>query len=102
MTTLFQNRRMPFFQFGEIMFLDKIPTDDWVPFICSRFKSQGKEISETLARKICETVDRNSSYVQQLAWNVLAETEKTATEEKLPNVAFLRTRIEFIEAFFYG
>ena len=81
MTTLFQNRRMPFFQFGEIMFLDKIPTDDWVPFICSRFKSQGKEISETLARKICETVDRNSSYVQQLAWNVLAETEKTATEE---------------------
>jgi tRNA (guanine-N7-)-methyltransferase len=25
---------------------------------------------------------------------------KTATEEKLPNVAFLRTRIEFIEAFF--
>jgi len=81
MTNLFQNRKMPFYQFGEMLYLDKIPTADWVPFICSRFKSQGKQISDDLARRICETVDGNSSYVQQLAWNVLAETEKNATEE---------------------
>ena len=81
MTRLFQNRRMPFYQFGEMMFLDKIPTADWVPFICSRFKSQGKQISKEIARRICETVESNSSYVQQLAWNVLAETEKITTEQ---------------------
>lgn len=81
MTKLFQNRRMPFFQFGEMMYLDKIPTADWIPFICSRFESQGKQISEELAKKICETVEGNSSYVQQLAWNVMAETEKVTTEE---------------------
>lgn len=81
MTKLFQNRRMPFFQFGEMMYLEKIPTEEWVPFICSRFESQGKLISEELAKRICETVDGNSSYVQQLAWNVLAETEKTTTED---------------------
>ena len=81
MTKLFQNRRMPFFQFGEMMYLEKIPTEEWVPFICSRFESQGKLISEELAKRICETVDGNSSYVQQLAWNVLAETEKTSTED---------------------
>ena len=81
MTKLFQNRRMPFYQFGEMMFLDKIPTADWVPFICSRFGRQGKQISEELAKRICETVEGNSSYVQQLAWNVLAETEQTTTEE---------------------
>ena len=81
MTKLFQNRRMPFFQFGEMMYLDKIPTADWVPFICSRFESQGKQISEELAKKICETVECSSSYVQQLAWNVLAETDKVTTEE---------------------
>ena len=50
-------------------------------FICSRFERQGKHISEELAKRICETVDGNSSYVQQLAWNVLAETEQTTTEE---------------------
>jgi hypothetical protein len=85
MTKLFQNKRMPFYQFGEMMYLDKIPTADWVPFICSRFASQGKEISEQLAQKICETVENNSSYVQQLAWNVYAETDRIATEQDFNN-----------------
>ena len=82
MTNLFQNRRMPFYQFGEMMFLDKIPTVDWVPFICSRFKSQGKQISEEYAMKICELVEGNSSYVQHLAWNVLAETDHMVSEQE--------------------
>ena len=81
MTKLFLNRKMPFYQFGEMMYLDKIPTADWVPFICSRFEIQNKQISGELAQRICETVEGNSSYVQQLAWNVLAETEKVATEQ---------------------
>ena len=81
MNKLFQNRRMPFYLFGEMMYLDKIPTEDWVPFICSRFESQDKKISAELARLICETVESNSSYVQQLAWNVMAETGKVTTEE---------------------
>lgn len=81
MTKLFQNRKMPFYQFGEMMFLEKISTDDWVAFIRNRFESHGKKISEELARRICETVENYSSYVQQLAWNVFAETEKEATPE---------------------
>ncbi len=81
MNKLFQNRKMPFYQFGEMMYLDKISTEDWVPFICSRFESQGKQISAEFARLICETVENNSSYVQQLAWNVMAETEKVTTKE---------------------
>lgn len=85
MTKLFQNRRMPFYQFGEMMYLDKIPTADWVSFICRRFESQGKHISEELAQRICETVENNSSYVQQLAWNVLAETDKETTEQDFKN-----------------
>ena len=85
MTKLFQNRKMPFYQFGEMMYLDKIPTDNWVKFICTRFKKQGKIISEELAQRICEKVDNHSSYVQQLAWNVLAETEKETTEQDFEN-----------------
>lgn len=85
MTKLFQSRKMPFYQFGEMMYLDKIPTADWVSFIQSRFESQSKKISEELARRICETVDNHSSYVQQLAWNVLAETEIETTEQDFNN-----------------
>ena len=85
MTKLFQNRRMPFYQFGETMFLDKIPTTNWIAYICSRFEKQGKHISEEMAQSICETVENNSSYVQQFAWNVFAETEHEATAEAFAN-----------------
>ncbi len=85
MVKLFQNRKMPFYQFGEMFYLEKIPTEDWIPFICSRFESQGKVISEELARKICDKVENVSSYVQQLAWNVLAETDHEATEQDFTN-----------------
>jgi primosomal protein N'' len=81
MTKLFQNRKMPFYQFGEMIYLGKIPTEEWVNFICSRFESQGKHISKDLAQKICNTVENHSSYVQQLAWNVLAETDHETTEQ---------------------
>ena len=32
-------------------------------------------------KRICTTVDNHSSYVQQLAWNILVNTEKEVTEE---------------------
>ena len=85
MINLFQNRKMPFYQFGEMMYLDIIPTQEWIPFICRRFESQGKTISEDLAQRICETVENVSSYVQQLAWNVFAETKVDVTEQDFIN-----------------
>lgn len=83
MANLFQNKRMPFYQFGEMIFLDKISTEDWIKYISDRFESAGKYISPDLALRICEAVGNYSSYVQQLAWNVFAETEKVVSEEIL-------------------
>lgn len=81
MENIFQSRRMPFYQFGEMLHLKCIPTEYWVPFICSRFEKYGKKISEKYAARICHTVKNYSSYVQQLAWNVMAETEIEVNEE---------------------
>lgn len=83
MANLFQNKHMPFYQFGEMIFLDKIPTEDWIKYITKQFDSRGKHISPELALKICEAVDNYSSYVQQLSWNVFADTEKEVTEKTL-------------------
>lgn len=83
MANLFQNKRMPFYQFGEMIFLDKISTEDWVKYISSQFESAGKYIAPDLASMICEAVGNYSSYVQQLAWNVFAETEKVVSEQTL-------------------
>lgn len=81
MENIFQSRRMPFYQFGEMIHLKCIPTEYWVPFICFRFEKYGKKISEAYAGRICQVVKNYSSYVQQMAWNVMAETEKEVNEE---------------------
>ena len=81
MENIFNDKNKPFYKFGDMMFLKKIPTEKWVPFIIERFASVGKQISEPLAAKICSTVDNYSAYVQQLAWNVLAVSTDTVTEE---------------------
>lgn len=80
MNELFEKRSLPFYKFGDAIYLHKISTPDWVEYICSRFAATGKHISEELAEKICLSVDRHSSYVQQLAWLVWIHTKETATE----------------------
>lgn len=85
MENLFQSRRMPFYQFGDTIHLGTISTEDWVPFIKSRFEKQGKTISDTLAAAICDKVQNYSSYVQQLSWNVLIDSEKEVSEKNIQN-----------------
>lgn len=80
MMNIFQNKRMPFYQFGDTTYLKRIPTQDWVDFIIHRFDLQGKKISNDYATKICEKVDGYSSYVQQLASLVLMETVEEVDE----------------------
>lgn len=81
MSNLFYSRRMPFYQFGDMFFLRKIPSEKWIPFIIRRFEVAGKQISAELAEKICTAVDNYSAYVQQLAWNVLTLTEAEVNEQ---------------------
>lgn len=83
LTNLFQSKRMPFYQFGDIMFLQPIPTEDWIPFIRQKFEEKKMSISDALIEKICSTVQNQSSYVQQLAWNVMLNTAKKADETTL-------------------
>ena len=83
LTNLFQSKRMPFYQFGDIMFLQPIPTEDWIPFIRQKFEEKKMSISDDLIEKICSTVQNQSSYVQQLAWNVMLNTTKKADEATL-------------------
>ena len=81
LTNLFQNRRMPFYHFGDTIYLKPISTDDWIPFICGKFAEKGKNISEEFVKQICTTVNNHSSYIQQLAWNVMVNTEQEVTDE---------------------
>lgn len=83
MNELFEKRSLPFYKFGDAVYLSKIGTQYWVSYICGRFEATGKHISAELAEKICLRVDNHSSYVQQLAWLVWIHTDKEATEQDL-------------------
>lgn len=79
MNELFEKKSLPFYKFGDAIYLQKIGTSDWIDYICGRFAATGKQISKELAEKICAIVDNHSSYVQQLAWLVWIHTDKIAT-----------------------
>lgn len=81
MIDIFQNKSMPFYKFGDIMFLEKITTPHWVRFICKQFESTKKKISPALAKKIVETVKNQSYYVQQLSHLVWVRTTKSVSKE---------------------
>ena len=83
MNELFEKKNLPFYKFGDAIYLTKIKTKYWIEYICKRFENTGKHISPELAKEICRLVDNHSSYVQQLAWLLWIRTTDIATEEQL-------------------
>ena len=81
MMEVFASPSMPFYKFGDLMFLQKIPTEKWHPFIVKRFKATGKKITKKPAVKIARLVENHPYYVQQLAQLTWLRTEKEATDE---------------------
>lgn len=83
MENIFNDKGMPFYKFGDMMFLKKIPTEEWVSFICAKFQETGKSISAEQAARICDTTENLSSYVQHLAWVVWYKSDKTVTDKDI-------------------
>ena len=78
---MFGQRSYPFYKFGDVLFLERIPIEYWQEYIQQRFEQTGKHISATFVEDIYSHVDGNSSYVQQLSWLVWMRTENEVTEE---------------------
>ena len=81
MTKLFLKKSYPFYKFGEVLNLEPIPLNTWLPYIQGRFNAFGKRISDAFVERICSTVEFQSSYVQQLAYSVFLLSENEVTEE---------------------
>jgi len=81
MTELFEHKAMPFYKFGDVLFLEKIPEVYWVPFIVAGFKNTGKLISEELAARIARSMENHPYFVQQLAHTAWANSGKLCTQE---------------------
>lgn len=72
---------MPFYKFGDILFLEKIPKEDWIEFIGRKFSETGKEISRELCGMITDLMKNHPYYTQQLSQQVWFRTATVASAE---------------------
>lgn len=83
MLDIFNNSSNPFYRFGQVLFLQKIKKEEWIPFIVNSFRKTGKNISEEQAEELCEIVKCHSWYLQQLCYFVWSGTSDTVTNETI-------------------
>jgi len=83
MMELFEKQSMPFYKFGDVMYLPKIKRSDWIKFIETQFASTNKNISTELANSIAEKAQDHSYYVQQLSHLVWLHTDRRVAAENI-------------------
>ncbi|MBA3899234.1 MAG: ATP-binding protein [Bacteroidetes bacterium] len=79
MMDVFASPSMPFYKFGDLIFLEKISSENWVSFILRRFTENKKTITEETAALIAEKCENHPFYVQQLAQLSWLRTSKKCT-----------------------
>ena len=81
MLNIFNNSNSPFYRFGQVIFMNKIAKEHWMPFIVSAFENTGKSISTDFVERICDIVACHSWYLQQLCYFIWSYTATEVTEE---------------------
>lgn len=81
LTNIFSNYEMPFYKFGDILFLQKISKEDWIKFIAAQFAKTGKSISDELCGAIADSMQNHPYYTQQLSQQIWLRTEHTCDKQ---------------------
>lgn len=97
MAEIFNRKNRAFYRFGDVIMLDKIVTEHWIPFIVEKFSGTGKLISSDLAEKIAVSMKNHPYYVQQLShyvWEYThTETTETTYQEALQRMLEVNTAL---------
>lgn len=80
---IFNSGSMPFYKFGDVMFLEKISKEHLTAFVISRFSDTNKIIELEAANDLVIAMQCHPYYVQQLAHITWTNTEKIATTATL-------------------
>ena len=70
MTEIFENKKSPFYHFGEMMRLGKLPRDDFHRYLSERLSTCFPDCCEELADRIMDYTACHPYYSQQLASNI--------------------------------
>jgi len=83
MLDIFNKSSNPFYRFGQLLFLQKIKKEEWIPFILNAFQKTDKSINEEQAERLCDIVKCHSWYLQQLCYFVWSGTTNEVTDEAI-------------------
>ena len=81
MTEIFERKKSPFYHFGKMMHLDKIPYDDFKVYITERLPIKEKKQLNHIAEEILSFTNLHPYYTQQLS----AQVWEMMTYDKLIN-----------------
>ncbi|MBN2396264.1 MAG: ATP-binding protein [Candidatus Atribacteria bacterium] len=82
---LFQSQSLPFYRFGDMLYLTKIKESHWIDHIKTSFEKSDRIISVDLIKKIIEIAQNQPYYIQQLAHQVFINTDKEVNDETIEN-----------------
>jgi hypothetical protein len=86
---MFSAANRPFYQSAELMYLDKIPEQDYRDFIVERFESGGKKIGDDMLTRIFTWTRLHTFYVQQVC-SLLFETDRIQMDHEVISQVFHR------------
>ena len=75
MKAIFESKKSPFYHFGYLMSLDKIPYDDFFEYLKKRFNEVTNK-SEIISKEILEFSSQHPYYTQQLAFYCFSFLER--------------------------
>ncbi len=84
---MFLSAARPFYQSSELMYLDKIPIDDYRSFIIEKFSSKAKKIDNEAISRIFKWTRLHTYYVQYVC-SLLFEKDNKVIDPDLTNQVF--------------
>ncbi|MBR5656623.1 MAG: ATP-binding protein [Prevotella sp.] len=70
MAEIFERKKSPFYHFGKLMHLDKIPYDDFKEYVSARLPSKGEKDLNGIVEEILDFTSLHPYYTQQLSAQV--------------------------------
>lgn len=80
---LFEKRNMPFYKFGDVMYLEKIAAKHWHPFITKAFEKTKKKIKPEQVDDVINAMQCHPYYIQQLCYLLWIRSSRTVKEENI-------------------
>jgi AAA+ ATPase superfamily predicted ATPase len=84
-TDLFQNQSMPFYKFGDLIFLQRIKKEYWIKHLIKSFSVSGKKLSKNIAEEIIQIAQNHPYYIQQISHQVWINTKNIVTLNTVTN-----------------